>query len=99
MAKELKRAVLDQNVDDRRVTYMHQEDGRTYFAGSQDVEPIIEWTKQRAQQGDVDKDYKFVATIPQETLNQAMIEGWFHDEAAWRRWMQDNPKFTAAYHK
>jgi hypothetical protein len=36
-----------------------------------------------------DKDFKPVAFIPDEVLNQAMLEGWFHDQARWRRWAND----------
>jgi hypothetical protein len=100
MSIEAKRAVLDYNPFSHRVKYFHQEDGKNYIAGSQDVEPIIKWTKQRAEQGDAPgSEMKFVATIPQEVLDQAMLEGWFHDQAAWKRWMAENPKFTAKYHQ
>lgn len=97
--KQANRAVLDWKPLERKATYFHQEDGRNFIAGSQDVEPIIEWTKRRAQHSDEHKEFKFVATVPEETLNQAMIEGWFHDQKAWERWMQENPKFTAKYHQ
>lgn len=90
---------LDWNADARRATLLHKEDGVLYGESRQDAEPIIEWTKARAQGVTDDPDYKFVATIPEATLNQAFTEGWFHDQAAWRKWMAENPKFTAKYHK
>lgn len=93
-----KNQILDVLGDSKRATLMHREDGRDYFESRQDAEPLIEWVKQRAQQTD-DIDYKFVGVIPEATINQAMLEGWFHDKASWERWMQDNPKFTAKYHR
>ena len=35
------------------------------------------------------KDFRLAAVIPQTVLDQAMIEGWFHDKAAWRKWAKD----------
>ena len=94
----MKNQILDWLGGEKRKTLWHREDGKTYVESRQDAEPLIEWTKQRAGVTD-DPDYRFVATIPNATLNQAMVEGWFHDRKAWERWMQENPKFTAKYHK
>lgn len=80
-----------------RAALLHKEDGVLYGESRQDVEPLIEWVKDRAQMPD-DKDYKFIGIIPQADLDRAMIEGWFHDQAAWRKWFADNPKYTAKYH-
>lgn len=99
MSRNFKNAILDALAPERRATLMHMEDGKTYVESRQDAEPLIEWTKHRAQNVTDDPDYKFVATIPEATLNQAFAEGWFHDEKAWRKWMQENPKFTANWHK
>lgn len=35
------------------------------------------------------KDWRAVATIPPFVMNQALREGWFHDEKAWRKWGND----------
>jgi hypothetical protein len=94
-----KNVALDWVAEARRATVYHREDGVSYIETKQDVEPLIEWTKARAQGVVDDPDYKFVATIPEATLNQAFAEGWFHDQKAWRRWMDENPKFTAKWHK
>ncbi len=34
-------------------------------------------------------DFRRVAFIPEEVVNQAFLEGWFGDEAAWKRWAND----------
>lgn len=93
-----KNVMLDWLSGERRATLMHKEDGKAYVESRQDAEPLIEWVKNRAQQPD-DKDYKYIGSIPESTLNQAMIEGWFHDQQAWRKWMADNPKFSAKWHQ
>jgi len=97
--RNYKNAVLEAMIPGNRATLMHHEDGKTYVESRQDAETIVEWTKARAQGVTDDPDYKFVATIPEATLNQAFIEGWFHDQKAWRRWMAENPKFTARWHR
>jgi hypothetical protein len=93
-----KNVMLDWLDTERRATLMHKEDGTSYVESRQDVEPLIEWVKDRANSPD-DKDYKYVGSIPEATLNQAMIEGWFHDKKAWERWFAENPKFSAKYHQ
>ena len=93
-----KNKLLDAFGFGERAQLLHKEDGVLHGESRQDAEPLIEWVKNRAQQPD-DADYKYIGSIPQATLDQAMIEGWFHDAAAWRKWLADNPKFSAGYHK
>jgi GTP-dependent phosphoenolpyruvate carboxykinase len=94
----MKNVMLDWLATERRATLFHKEDGNAYIESRQDAEPLIEWVKDRAQETD-DKDYKFIGVIPEATLNQAFAEGWFHDQAAWRKWLADNPKFSARWHR
>lgn len=93
-----KNKLLDAFGYGERAALMHKEDGKTYIESRQDAEPLIEWIKDRAQMPD-DKDYKFIGSIPMATLDQAMIEGWYHDAAAWRKWLAENPKFSAKWHQ
>lgn len=94
-----KNQVLDWNPNSRTATLLHKEDGRLSVESSQDVSTLIEWTKARAQGVVDDPEYKFVGAIPEATLNQAFAEGWFHDRKAWERWLANNPKFSAKWHK
>lgn len=83
-----KQALLDMVVGSRRKTIMHEEDGRHYVESRQDVGPVIA----AAQEMWSDRpplDMRRVALIPEAVLNQAFNEGWFHDEAAWKRWAND----------
>lgn len=83
-----KSALLDLIPDSRRQTIYHEEDGRKYIETRQDVEPVIK----AAQEMFCDNpplDMRRVALIPESVLNQAFNEGWFHDEAAWKRWAND----------
>lgn len=90
--------MLDWLADERRATLHHKEDGRFYVESRQDAEPIVEWVKQRANMPD-DKDFKFVGSVPMSAVNQALIEGWANDPAAWRKYLADNPKFSAKWHQ
>jgi hypothetical protein len=85
MAKE---ALLDFDPLTRRKTEYAEEDGKTYIVTRQDCEGIVEAAKALSElpQG---KDFKHVAIIPQEVLNQAFLEGWFHDKDRWRKWAND----------
>jgi hypothetical protein len=33
--------------------------------------------------------YRHVASVPLDVAERAMREGWYHDEAAWKRWLND----------
>jgi hypothetical protein len=34
-----------------------------------------------------------------QAVNQALVEGWCNDPKAWRKYLADNPKFSAGWHK
>jgi hypothetical protein len=61
----------------------------------EDVEPAIESAKILADNHAERGDLKHVARVPVTVVEQAMREGWFHDDAAWRKWLSDpdNKKF------
>jgi len=83
-----KRANLDLNPVTRRVTEYAEEDGKQYIVTKQDCEGIVEAAKLMSEMPQ-SKDFRLVAVIPEEVLNQAMLEGWFHDKARWRQWAND----------
>lgn len=83
-----KSALLDILPGERRKTIMHEEDGKTYVESRQDVEPLIEWIG-RAKDRPQDPEFRHAAEVPMTVLNQAFIEGWFHDPKAWKKWLND----------
>lgn len=83
-----KSALLDMVADSRRVTIMHEEDGKHYIESRQDVAPIVA-AANALWDDNPPKDMRRVALIPDTVLNKAFNEGWFHDEAAWKRWAND----------
>jgi hypothetical protein len=94
----LKNITLDWIADERRSIVYHKEDGRTYIESRQDVEPILEFVKNKAELPE-DKDFKYIGEIPKYMLDKALIEGWADDAAQWRKWFADNPKFSAKWHR
>ena len=83
-----KSALMDMVFGARRKTIYHEEDGKTYIETRQDVDHIIESAK-RMWCDNPPKDMRRVALIPDTVINQSFIEGWFDDEAAWKRWAND----------
>ena len=80
-----KSALLDIVPDSRRKTIFH------------DCTHIIEAAKILAEvQPCKDDGWRFLGCIPETVMNQAMIEGWFHDQKAWRAWLNnsDNKAFN-----
>lgn len=61
----------------------------------EDVEPAIESAKVLADNHAERGDLKHVARVPVTVVEKAMREGWFHDQAAWSRFLNDadNKKF------
>jgi hypothetical protein len=61
---------------------------------AQDCDPIIEAAKVIADEPP-GKDFRHVAVIPMQVMDQAMREGWFADRKRWRQWANDsdNKKF------
>ena len=94
----MKNKLLDWLADERRAALWHREDGKTHIETKQDAEPIVEFVKARAQMPQ-DKDFKFIGSVPMQAVNQALIEGWCNDPKAWRKYLADNPKFSAGWHK
>ena len=83
-----KKAVLDFDPRSRRKTEYAEEDGKKYIVTRQDCEGIVGMAKFMSELPH-DKAMKPVAVIPEEVLNQSMLEGWFHDKERWRRWAND----------
>ena len=92
-----KKAPLSVDRSARKVTWYAEEDGQSYTYTEQDAKHITEAAKILAEvPPDPETGWRFVCAIPEAVLNQSMIEGWFHDKAAWRRWATnpDNRAFN-----
>jgi hypothetical protein len=72
----------------RKTVYHGTENGQTTIEVRQDCEPIMAAAKIVSEQVP-DKDFRHVAFIPEVVLNDALLQGWFHDEKAWKRWAND----------
>lgn len=81
-------ALLDLAADSRRKTLFHAEDGRTWIETRQDVAPIVAAARIVAD-AEPGREFRHAAFVPEAVLNQAFLEGWFHDPAAWKRWAND----------
>jgi hypothetical protein len=82
------KSLLTSDDPERRRVIIHKEDGVSRVETRQDVEPIIKAAKMLSEQAP-GKDMRHAAFIPKTVLDQAFIEGWFHDKAAWKRWAND----------
>jgi hypothetical protein len=54
----------------------------------QDCEPIIEGAKILSEETP-GKDFRHVACVPMFFLDKAAKEGWLHDKAKWKRFLND----------
>lgn len=65
------------------------EEGRTIEVTEQDLDPIIEAVKRERETREQDPEMKLAALIPMVIVEQAMREGWWNDEDAIKRWLND----------
>jgi hypothetical protein len=83
-----KSRLLDSIPDARRVTILHEQDGKQFIESRQDTTHIVEAAKILADQPP-GKDFRHVGFIPEAVMNQAFTEGWFGDKAKWKAWFND----------
>lgn len=68
-----------------------EEDGQAVLYAEQDVEPVIDLARDlRDCGGNRQLDLRHVAEVPLVFVDQAMREGWYHDQAAWRRFLNEH---------
>lgn len=72
---------------------IHEEHGQQWVETRQDTAPVAKAAQMIADHAEVDKDFTRVAMIPSVELDRAFLEGWFHDEDAWKRWYALNPQY------
>lgn len=58
----------------------------------QDVEPILDFCAAKADDTP-HSTFRHAAEIPLVMLDQALREGWAHDEQRWKRWLNDRDNF------
>lgn len=80
--------LVDLMPEERRKVTFHTEDSVTRIETRQDVTPIIK-AANALWEDKPPLDMRRVALIPKTELDRAFIEGWFHDQAAWKRWAND----------
>lgn len=88
---------LQIDIEKRKKTIFHVEDGKTRVETRQDCEHIVEAAKVLAEEPPRKEDgWRFIGFIPDAVWNQAVTEGWIGDKERWRRWMADpeNRAFT-----
>lgn len=80
-----------------RKTIFHEQDGKTFIETRQECSHLVEAAKVLAEVPPSKEDgWRFLCVIPDAVVNQAMIEGWFHDKTRWRQWAnnRDNRAFN-----
>jgi hypothetical protein len=90
MSKEALLNAYGDQLARRKTVYHGTHDGRQYVEMRQDCAPIVEAAKIVSERVP-DKEFTHVAFIPEAVMNQAFVEGWFHDPEAWKRWA-NNPE-------
>jgi hypothetical protein len=84
------RAIYDQFGSVVRVIHAPRyEDQDTVLQTVEDCEPIVESVRHLREAQAPRADMKHVARVPVTVVEKAMREGWFNDQAAWDRWLND----------
>jgi len=86
--------LLSAYADTRKYTQIHEGN---VMETRQDVEPILEFVKQRAEMPR-DKDFRYYGEMPLATFGEAIRDGWIDDDKKMRAWFRENKKFTAEYY-
>jgi hypothetical protein len=79
-------AVRVLHVDDRDPTGWNSEFTTELV---QDVEPLLDDVKALRDYQNPNSNMKHVARVPVTVVEQAMREGWFNDQKAWARFLND----------
>ena len=62
------------------------------FAMHENVIPQLESTKRERSryQRRRGETFRPIANVPETVVAQALTEGWFHDKARWKKWVNDS---------
>ncbi len=86
------KVIYDQNGNVTRVLHTNDEGdpwGDFTIETIEDVEPVVESAAILADEHADRGDLKHVARVPVHIVEKAMREGWYNDQAAWRKWCND----------
>lgn len=69
--------------------------GDFQFRMEMEADDMIAENKRLRENQTGKEEFRLAARIPAPIVEKAMIEGWFHDDKAWERWMNngDNREF------
>lgn len=75
----------------KRKQIIHHEDGLNHYVETrQDVTHVVEAAKILADVPPDPKDgWRFIGFLPDAVVDQAIVEGWFHDKQRIRQWLND----------
>lgn len=66
------------------------EDGTVHIEQVERCDPVLARVAALTEaQPDRHDGMRLEAVIPAHVMRRAYVEGWFHDEARWRRWAND----------
>jgi len=68
----------------------HVEDDNTFvLATEHDLEEMIEENKRLRENQTGKEMMRLAARVPPHVAEKAFREGWFHDDDAWKKWLND----------
>lgn len=66
-----------------------RQGGAMHFVTQQDCDGIVAANRRDAEVDQSKRQFRLAARIPLAVVDQATKEGWLHDKARWRRWLND----------
>lgn len=66
-----------------------EQDGTFHLSTEQDLESVVEENKRLRENQTGKENFRLAARIPVHVAEKAFREGWFHDDNAWKKWLND----------
>jgi len=66
-----------------------ESDGTFHLSSEQDLDGIVEQNKMLRENQTGKEQFRLAARVPVHVVEQAMREGWFHDDDKWKQWLND----------
>jgi hypothetical protein len=73
----------------RRHAHNDTEGGRVVIASEMECDQLIRENRAMREQQTGKETFRLAARVPMPEVERSMQEGWFHDDAAWARWLND----------
>jgi hypothetical protein len=84
------KALLSSDADKRKLIIHHEDGAQHYVETRQEVSHVVAAAKILAEVPPDPKDgWRFIGFLPDAVVDQAIIEGWFHDKKKIRQWLND----------